>query len=354
MENRPTLPLLHAPPEADWSKNSLGTIVQPKWRTTEKVNKVNTLFTAIRNVQRAVPLAQCSSMKIGGPAKYFVQVSTSEELERAVRAAIDLKIPYVVLGGSSNVLISDTGFDGLVIRNISNEIQFDRSTVTVSSGYNFSRLAVLAAEHGLTGLEFACGIPGTVGGAVFGNAGSFGSEMKDVLQSARVLRQDGTVVTMSTDELQFGYRHSILKERGGIVLAVVIVLQKGEGEAITKLQQKHLAYRREHQPLDWPSLGSVFKNVPLSAFPQEYCKRFRIKEKKFTNVIPAGYINDMLELKGMRIGDAQLSDKHGNYIVNTGHATAEQVLMLISAIKQKVRTGCGGLALHEEIQMVGC
>lgn len=317
------------------------------------MNIVSALKENIPNVQKNVPLAQYSYMKIGGPAKYFVQVSTSEELERAVRSAIEMKVPYIVLGRSSNVLISDAGFDGMVIRNISNEVQFDSTTITVSSGYNFSQFAVQAAERGLTGMEFACGIPGTVGGAVYGNAGAFGSEMKDILQSARILRQDGTVATMSVDELHFGYRHSILKEVPGVVLEATITLTSGEKETISKLQREHLAYRREHQPLDRPSLGSVFKNVPLSDFPKECMEKFRINEKKFTSVIPVGYINEMLELKGMRIGSAQLSEKHGNFIVNTGSATAEQVFMLVSVIKQKVRDGCGGLELNEEIQLVG-
>lgn len=307
----------------------------------------------IPNVQRDVPLAQYSYIKIGGPAKYFVQVAAPDALERAVQSAIEWKVPYVVLGGSSNVLISDTGFDGLIIRNISNEVQFDGTTVTVSSGYNFSRLAVQAAERGLAGLEFACGIPGTVGGAVYGNAGAFGSEVKDVLQYAQILRSDGNPAKMSADELHFGYRHSILKERRGVVLEATLELQKGEREAIAALQQEHLAYRREQQPLNIPSLGSVFKNVPLADFPEASLGRLRIKKKKFLGVIPAGYINEMLKLKGMQIGDACLAEKHGNFIVNTGHATAEQVILLVSAIKQKVRTACGGLELQEEIQMVG-
>lgn len=304
-------------------------------------------------LQQDVPLARYSYIKIGGLAKYFIQVATSAELENTVRSAMKTKVPFVVLGGCSNVLISDAGFDGLVIRSISNEARFDGTTVTVSSGYNLSRLAVQAAERGLAGLEFACGIPGTLGGAVYGNAGAFGSDMNDVLKSARVLQQDGTAVTMSADELHFGYRHSILKERGGVVLDATLNLKKGEKESIASLQKEHLAYRREHQTLDRPSLGSIFKNVPLSAFPQEYIEGFHIQEKKFASVIPAGYINEMLGLKGMRIGGACLSEKHGNFIVNTGHATAEQVIMLVSAIKQKVRIGCGGLELQEEIQMVG-
>ncbi len=318
------------------------------------MNTLQAFRENIPNLQENILLAPHTYIKIGGPAKYFVQTGTVQELENAVRAAQQLEIPFRVLGGGANVLISDKGYDGLIIRNITTDDQFSGTSVTVSAGYNLTKLADEAAKRGLSGLEFAFGIPGTIGGAVYGNAGAFNAEMKDVLVSAKVLFPD-RMRELSNEEFHFTYRHSVLKEEGkyGVVLEAVLRLEEGDGATIDALQKKRLAYRKEHQPLDKPSLGSVFKNVPLSDFPKDLWEKFDIKHHGADGVIPAGYINDRLELKGMRIGDAQLSNKHGNFIVNLGSATAEHVIMLVSAIKQKVRVGCGGLEMQEEIQFLG-
>lgn len=306
------------------------------------------------NVQENVLLGPLTYMKIGGPARYFLQASSATELENAVRQAMKWNIPFRVLGGGANVLVSDKGFDGLIIRNITTGVHFFGTTVTVSAGYNLTKLAGEAAKKGLSGLEFAFGIPGTVGGAVYGNAGAFNSEIKDVLVSAKVLFPDD-VREMSSTDLGFQYRHSVLKEDGkyGVVLEVELALKQGTTGDIHVLQKKRLDYRKEHQPLDRPSLGSVFKNVPVTDFPKDLLEKFDIAHHSAGGIVAAGYINDRLELKGMRIGDAELSEKHGNFIVNLGSATAEQVIMLVSAIKQKVRVGCGGLEMHEEIQYLG-
>lgn len=312
------------------------------------------LLQKIPNLQENILLAPFTYMKIGGPAKYFVQTGSAAELKSAVCSAIELNIPFRVLGGGANVLISDKGYDGLIIRNITTDVHFSETMATVSAGYNLTKLAGEAAHKGLSGLEFAFGIPGTVGGAVYGNAGAFNTEIKDVLIAAKVLFPDG-IRQMSAVDLGFQYRHSVLKEEGkyGVVLEVQLSLKQGDTAEIHTLQKKRLDYRKEHQPLEKPSLGSVFKNVPVADFPKDLLEKFDIEHHSADGVVAAGYINDRLELKGMRIGDAQLSEKHGNFIVNLGSATAEQVIMLVSAIKQKVRVGCGGLELHEEIQYLG-
>lgn len=317
------------------------------------MNYDSTLLHDIPTLQQDIPLAPFTYMRIGGPAKYFVNVQSSEQLEGVIKVALTAGVPFCILGGGANVLVSDAGYDGLVIRNTAHNARIDKTFITVDSGYNLTHLAALAAEKGLSGLEFAFGIPGTVGGAVYGNAGAFDGAMKEVVQSARVIGMDGAVKTMSNADMNFQYRHSVLKEKFAVVLTVVLKLTQGDAPAIRALQQQRIEYRRKNQPLALPSMGSVFKNVSISDFPEKYMEKFHIAEKGFKEFIPAGYINEVLGLKGMKIGDAQLSDKHGNFIVNIGNATAEQVLMLVSAIKQKVRTHCDGLALREEIQMVG-
>lgn len=304
-------------------------------------------------VQQGVRLAPYTYIKIGGPARYFLQAATADDLAQAVRTAVELKIPYRVIGGGANVLIHDRGFEGFVIRNITDDVEIEGTRVTVSSGYNLTRLAGLAATKGLAGLEFAFGIPGTVGGAIYGNAGAFDGEMKDVVVSADVLTANGVVVTLPREAFRFLYRHSALKDEYAVVLRAVIALRQGDRAAIQKLQHERLRYRKERQPLEKPSLGSVFKNIPLEEFPKALYARFGLPETASHGYVAAGLINDRLELRGMRIGDAQLSEKHGNFIVNLGHATSEQVVMLTSAIKQKVRTECSGLELHEEIQYLG-
>lgn len=319
------------------------------------MNKELTKLAAkIPNLKENIPLAPFTYIKIGGPAKYFVQVGSSAELEHAVRVAYEENIPFRVLGGGANVLVLDTGFDGLVIRDITTDVTFHDTQIHASAGYNLTKLANEAAKNGLSGLEFAFGIPGTVGGSIYGNAGAFNGEMKDVVVSARVMFQDG-IRELSNAELGFAYRHSVLKQEGkyGVVLDAVLQLKKGDTTAIDTLQKERLHYRKTHQPLDKPSLGSVFNNVPVEEFPKQLREKFDIEHHSVNGVVPAGYINDRLELRGMHIGGAQLSEKHGNFIINAGGATADDVLMLVSAIKQKVRVGCAGLELHEEIQFLG-
>lgn len=319
-----------------------------------RMKDVQTLRETIQNLQENVSLAPFTYIKIGGPARYFVQVGSLADLENAVRSAQILQIPFRVLGAGANVLISDQGFDGLLIRNITSDVHFSGTAVTVSAGYNLTKLAGETGKQGLSGLEFAFGIPGTVGGAVYGNAGSFGGEMKDVLVTAKVLFPEG-VQELANKDFGFQYRHSVLKEEGryGVVLEARLQLKRGDPAKINALHKERLHYRKEHQPLEKPSLGSVFKNVPVDQFPKALWEQFDIAHHSANGVVAAGYINDRLELRGMQIGQAQLSEKHGNFIVNLGGATAEHVIMLISAIKQKVRLGCSGLALHEEIQYLG-
>lgn len=303
--------------------------------------------------REGVALCDCTWMKIGGPAQYFLEARSKEVMIDAVQWARASCIPFVVIGGGSNLLVADRGYEGLVIRAVDSSIAFNGARVTVGAGFNLGRLAARAAEHSLAGLEFAMGIPGTVGGAIRGNAGAFDGEMKDVVATVTVLTEGGTVVKRSRSELDFRYRHSRFKTNQEVILEAALELTHGDQAAIRALQRERLEYRRTHQPLEFPSLGSVFKNIPLSVFSPSLADRYGLEEASRNGLVPAGYLLDRFELKGTTIGRAQISEKHANFIINLGGATAEHVLMLMGIIQQKVRTALQGARLEPEIQFLG-
>lgn len=307
----------------------------------------------LKGVQTNVALAPFTYIKIGGPAKYFLESRSPDDLTEAVCAAQKAGIPYHILGAGSNTLFADHGFAGLVIRVVHDEITWEGATVTVSAGYNLSRLASQAAAKGLAGMEFAMGIPGTVGGAVRGNSGSFHEEIKDVITSVTVLTEDGNTVTRGSAELGYSYRHSIFHDNQEVILSAKLQLRQGDAAEIQALQKQRLEYRRSTQPLSEQTLGSTFKNVPLSEIDESLYAALKVEQFTKTGLVPAGYILESLGLKGFAMGGVKLSEKHANFLINTGLGTAEQVVMLISAVKQKVRVAYKGLQLHEEIQYVG-
>ena len=305
-------------------------------------------------IKEQVPLAPFTSVKVGGPARFFLQATSADEIKAAATWAGGKALPVFVLGGGSNLLISDKGYDGLVIRVVDSRVHFSEDGVVgVGTGFSLSRLAAEAASRSLSGLEFAMGIPGTVGGAIRGNAGAFGGEMKDVVRSVTTLTPDGSVKTRAADELDFRYRHSIFKTNTDIILSCEIQLQKGDREEIRALQRERLEYRRARQPLELPSFGSTFKNVDFAALDPSLDERFHFSSVAANGVVAAGYLIDRMELKGFSVGGAQVSEKHANFLINTGEATAEHFAILIGIIQQKARTVFTGLHLELEIQFVG-
>lgn len=305
-------------------------------------------------IKEHIRLAPFTSIKVGGPARYFVQAGSVDKITAAARWAREKSLPIFILGGGTNLLISDTGYDGLVVRVVDSSANFHEDGVgEASAGYSLSRLAAEAASRSLSGLEFAMGIPGTVGGAIRGNAGAFSGEMKDVVRSVTALVSDGSVKTRAVDELDFQYRHSLFKTNTEIILSCVIQLQKGDREEIRALQRERLEYRRTRQPLESPSFGSTFKNVQLAALDPELEERFHFSSVAANGVVAAGYLIERMELKGFSVGGAQVSEKHANFLINTGDATAEHFVMLIGIIQQKARTVYRGLRLEPEVQFVG-
>jgi len=304
------------------------------------------------------PLAKHVNIRIGGPADFYVEAKSSEELVLAVEAALADGLPYVVLGGGSNSLPSDEGFRGLVIQAANRGWRIEDERVYAEAGVPSAFLARKAAEAGLTGLEWAVSLPGTIGGAVRGNAGCFGGETKDAVVSVDALRvTDGSTerVVYSNEDCRFGYRDSAFKRSSDVVLDVELELtQAPKEECLAKLDAV-LSKRKLEQPSDNPSAGCMFKNFEYRDESDVAKLRATIDvPKEFLDAkrIPAGWLIEQADLKGESIGGASVSEKHGNFLVNRGDATASDVLQLISLIKMRIRDGYG-VQLEEEVQLLG-
>lgn len=263
------------------------------------------------------PMKQHTTFRLGGPADCFLTPSTKEQTAQIVHICQKEKIPYFVLGNGSNLLVSDQGFRGVVIQVYKNmnQVWIEGTRVRAQAGVLLSTLAKKAAEAGLTGLEFASGIPGTLGGASVMNAGAYGGEMKDVICAVTVLTPEGELQRVEREELQFGYRTSVIKEKNYLALEVELELETGDKEAIFGRMEELKIQRVTKQPLEYPSAGSTFKR------PEGYF---------------AGKLIQDAGLKGYRVGGAQVSEKHSGFVINTGDATAEDVRQLIRDVQEKV------------------
>ncbi|MFA6215507.1 MAG: UDP-N-acetylmuramate dehydrogenase [Patescibacteria group bacterium] len=316
------------------------------------------LIEKLGSVKENEPLASHTTFKIGGPAKYFYEAKNSQELLAAVKTAEELKIPFFILGWGSNMLVSDDGFAGLIIKTVSNNFTINGQEIWVEAGVNLSRLIGLAGQAGLTGLETMAGIPGTVGGTAFGNAGAYGVSFGKVVKEVEIY-QAGEVKKLSQPEMAYEYRGSILKKVPGIILSVTVKLEKGDPRAIQSQVVKFILERNQKLPIE-PSAGCIFKNIKLdkTAIDKERLKKeLDIDEAEWQKVtmhgkLSAGYLIDRLDLRGKTIGGCQISEKHSNFFVNIGSAKAEHVIMLISDVKMRVRNQLG-IQLEEEIRYLG-
>ena len=278
------------------------------------------------------PLAAHCTFKIGGPAQLFVQPQTEQQLCSAAALCKEQAVRYYLLGNGSNILFADEGFAGVVIdiSALGSDIAVEGNMLTAGAGVRLVALCRAALEHGLSGLEFAYGIPGTVGGAVYMNAGAYGGEMKDVLTVVRYLTAEGEVVQASAAELDLSYRHSIFEENGGCILSAQFALQPGNAADIRAKMDELMAKRADKQPLDKPSAGSTFKR-PAGAF--------------------AAALIDQCGLRGFRHGGAAVSYKHCGFVVNLGGATCADVLALCDEVRAIVKEKTG-YELEKEIRVV--
>jgi len=291
------------------------------------------LSASVGRVQIQAPLAPYTTWKIGGPADALIIPETRDGLVAALSILHRHGVPWHVLGRGSNTLVTDKGVRGAVIKlgEGFEEVRFEGETVTAGAAFSFIKLSVLAGKEGLTGLEFAGGIPGTVGGAVYMNAGAHGSDVSRIFQSADIVWEDGSSAVLEKEEMKFAYRHSVLQEKRGIVTRAVFRLRKGNRTEIAAAMASYKDRRMRTQPLKEPCAGSVFRNPPGDH---------------------AARLIEAAGLKGLRHGGAQVSTLHANFIVNLGGATAEDVLTLIEEIQRTVEEKYG-IRLVPEVLLMG-
>ncbi len=285
-------------------------------------------------VTQQAPMTEATTFRIGGPADLLIDLPSAEIVGRVIAACNREHIPYLFIGNGSNLLVGDKGIRGAVLRLMddgADPVLHPDNRLYAPAGMQLKRLCIFAREQSLTGLEFAFGIPGTVGGGLYMNAGAYGGELANVVESAQCVTPTGELVTLSAAELDLGYRHSALMEKGYIVTGVTLKLTPGNKEEIAEKMKDLMGRRREKQPLEYPSAGSFFKR-PTGYF--------------------AGALVEQTGLKGFRVGDAQVSEKHAGFVVNRGHATAADMVELCRQVQEKVYAA-HGVRLEPEVRFIG-
>lgn len=306
-------------------------------------------------VQKNILLKDYTTYKIGGPAKYFFVAKTKEELITAIKSAKKTKISVLILGGGSNLLVSDKGFTGLVIKLQTTGCELKNNRIFVPAGTRLGKLSLVAAENGFLGFEWAMGIPGTVGGAIFGNAQAFGEKISDMIEEVETL----DIKTLKTkvfdkEQCRFSLKNSIFKKnRDIVIISAVFFAKDGDKQKIQEKIKECLDYRKKHHPMSLPSAGSTFVNPEKKITDKKLLEKFpELEEFNKKGAIPAGYLIQKSGMQGKKIGNAQISQVHANFIVNLGGAKAKDVLSLIKLAKQKVKKTFG-INLEPEIQFVG-
>lgn len=324
------------------------------YMTPEQIQKFQKNFPSILVDE---PMNKHTNMRIGGPAALYLTVSDPDELVDAIEITNKENIPWFIFGGGSNLLVSDDGFNGLVIQVGLRDAKFREKTIIANAGAITASIARQSVDQGLEGMEWAATLPGTIGGAIYGNSGCWGGEMKDIVVTVDALRlSDMEKVVYPNADCKFSYRDSVFKHEPHIILRATLSLKKSEDPApVLARMEEYISKRKETQPLAESSAGCMFKNYSFqdeseldrltadTEIPQE------MLDKKS---ISAGWLVSQVGMKGERIGDAQISEKHGNFIVNLGNARAQDVLMLTSKAKMKIRDEYN-IMLEDEVELIG-
>ena len=294
---------------------------------TEKLKNINNL-----EVKTKVNLKDFTTFKVGGPTDIMITPKNVDALQKAVQVIEQNDAPFFILGSGSNIIVGDKGYHGIVIyMEKLDEIEINKNFITAETGITLSRLANKAKEAGLTGLEFASGIPGSLGGALYMNAGAYGGEMKQVVKKVIAVNQKGKQLKLSLEELNLSYRKSIFQNKNLIAAKAVLELQPGDREKILAKMKELNRKRREKQPLNWPSAGSIFKRPE-----NDY----------------AGRLVEEAGMKGVIVGGAQVSEKHAGFIVNKGDATAADIRQLIKKVQKEVEK-MSDIKLEVEPKFIG-
>lgn len=300
-----------------------------------KYNKFVGLFNEfydINDIKIDEKLSEYVNFKVGGPADILLIPNSKEQVIKSIKICKENNIPFYLIGNGSNILVRDGGFRGVVLslKNVKN-IYVDGEKIEAECGVILKEVSDKAIENSLTGFEFACGIPGTIGGAVFMNAGAYDGEISKVIESAEVIDENCNIIRLSREELDFGYRSSLVMKKGYTVLSAVFKLEKGQVKTIKELIEDLTNKRESKQPLEYPSVGSTFKR-PTGYF--------------------AGKLIQDAGLKGYSIGGAAVSEKHSGFVINKGNATAKDITDLIKHIQDEVKKQFG-VDLHPEVRIIG-
>ena len=279
------------------------------------------------------PMSRHTTFRVGGPADFFVTPKAKEEVRDVIRICKEAGMPYYIIGNGSNLLVSDAGYRGVIVQIYKemNEVKVEGDLVKAQAGALLSGIAAKALGAELSGFEFASGIPGTIGGACVMNAGAYGGEMKDVLESVTVLTGEGKIIELGRNELELGYRTSVIAKKGYIVLGAVLKLERGDGEKIKTYMDELKEKRVTKQPLEYPSAGSTFKR------PEGYF---------------AGQLIEDAGLRGFQVGGAQVSEKHCGFVINRDHATAADIMELMRQVQIRVKEN-SGVDLEPEVKRLG-
>lgn len=278
-------------------------------------------------------MSRHTTFRVGGPADFFVTPKAKEEVRDVIRICKEAGMPYYIIGNGSNLLVSDAGYRGVIVQIYKemNEVKVEGDLVKAQAGALLSGIAAKALGAELSGFEFASGIPGTIGGACVMNAGAYGGEMKDVLESVTVLTGEGKIIELGRNELELGYRTSVIAKKGYIVLGAVLKLERGDGEKIKTYMDELKEKRVTKQPLEYPSAGSTFKR------PEGYF---------------AGKLIEDSGLRGFQVGGAQVSEKHCGFVINRDHATAADIMELMRQVQIRVKEN-SGVDLEPEVKRLG-
>lgn len=279
------------------------------------------------------PMSRHTTFRVGGPADFFVTPKAKEEVRDVIRICKEAGMPYYIIGNGSNLLVSDAGYRGVIVQICKemNEVKVEGDLVKAQAGALLSGIAAKALGAELSGFEFASGIPGTIGGACVMNAGAYGGEMKDVLESVTALTGEGKIIELGRNELELGYRTSVIAKKGYIVLGAVLKLERGDGEKIKTYMDELKEKRVTKQPLEYPSAGSTFKR------PEGYF---------------AGKLIEDAGLRGFQVGGAQVSEKHCGFVINRDHATAADIMELMRQVQIRVKEN-SGVDLEPEVKRLG-
>lgn len=291
-------------------------------KNTHKAN-YNFLNKHLDNrVQRNVILKPYTSFKIGGPASFFLEAKTPSEIIKAVNLAREIKLKYFVLGGGSNILFDDLGFNGLVIRDLTDKFRINGNVVGALSGTTIDKLVDATVEQGLSGMEYAAGIKGTIGGSVYGNAGAFGHAINEILDKAVIYTTDDKIEIVDNKYFEFSYRKSRISISNDVLISVKLVLNRGDSKKLAEIVKERRQFRKDRHPVDMGSAGSVFKNLRSLENPKD--------------VTPAGKLLEEAGVRGLAVGDAAVFEKHCNIVVNKGNAKSEDVKKVIQIMKNAV------------------